>query len=51
MTVNGTLDAASSNQVSGELGNKVDIINATPEPISGSFFLNGSQVTLPVVVP
>jgi hypothetical protein len=49
--VNGTLDAASSNQVTGEAGNKVNVINPTPQPISGSFFLNGSQVTLPVVVP
>ncbi|RBP48244.1 inverse autotransporter-like protein with beta domain [Roseimicrobium gellanilyticum] len=50
LTVNGSLNAASNNEVSGELGNKVDIINPNVEPISGSFILNGSQVNLPMVV-
>jgi hypothetical protein len=51
LSVNGGLNAASSNSISNETANKLDVINGTTEPISGSFFLNNTQATLPAIVP
>ncbi|WP_170157267.1 inverse autotransporter beta domain-containing protein [Roseimicrobium gellanilyticum] len=47
LSVNGTLDEASSNHVSNENTEKVENTGST----SGQFYLNGQLVTLPTTVP
>ncbi|RBP48246.1 inverse autotransporter-like protein with beta domain [Roseimicrobium gellanilyticum] len=47
ISVNGALDAALGNQVDNESGNKLESSGS----VSGSFFLNGVQVTLPATEP